>query len=132
MNVLSLFDGISCGRQALHEIGIKPDNYFSFEIDTHALKISKSNWEDITQLGDVLGWRGHKLPKIDLLLGGFPCQSFSFAGKGLNFEDSRGKLFFTLLEILKEVEPKNYLIENVNMRKIWRNTISEGIGLSRF
>ena len=94
MNVLSLFDGMSCGRIALERSGLTVDNYFASEIDKHAIKVSESNYPDIIRLGDVTKIDASKLPKIDILLGGTPCQGFSFAGKQLNFEDPRSKLFF--------------------------------------
>jgi len=129
MNVLSLFDGMSCGQIALERAGIEVDNYFASEIDKHAIKVSKDNYPDIVHLGDVTHIDISKLPKIDLLLGGSPCQGFSNAGKGLNFDDPRSKLFFEYVRILKELKPKWFLLENVKMKKDWCNTITEYIGV---
>ena len=94
MNVLSLFDGMSCGQIALERCGIKVNNYFASEIDKYAIQVTQSIFSDTIQLGDILDIDGSDLPKIDLLMGGSPCQGFSFAGKQLNFEDPRSKLFF--------------------------------------
>lgn len=94
MNVLSLFDGMSCGQIALERAEIKVDNYFASEIDKYAMKVTQSNFPNTVQLGDVTKVFTKDLPKIDLLIGGSPCQGFSFAGKQLNFQDPRSKLFF--------------------------------------
>ena len=80
MNVLSLFDGISCGQIALNRVGIKYDNYFASEIDKYAIDVTQHNYPKTIQLGDILNLKGSDLPKIDLLIGGSPCQSFSNAG----------------------------------------------------
>jgi site-specific DNA-cytosine methylase len=88
VNVLSLFDGMSCGQIALERAGIKVDKYYASEIDKHAIKVTMSNYPNTIQLGDVTKLDTSMLPKIDLLLGGSPCQGFSFAGKGLNFDDT--------------------------------------------
>ena len=103
MNILSLFDGISCGRIALERAGISVDNYFASEIDKFAMQVSKANWPDIQQVGDVCNVYAADLPKIDLLIGGSPCQGFSFAGNGLNFNDPRSALFFEYVRILNEI-----------------------------
>lgn len=94
MNILSLFDGMSCGQIALKRAGIKYDNYYASEIDKHAIKVTMANYPNTIQIGSVTEVRGVELPQIDLLIGGSPCQGFSFAGKQLNFEDPRSKLFF--------------------------------------
>jgi site-specific DNA-cytosine methylase len=117
MNVLSLFDGMSCGQVALERAGIKVDNYFASEIDKYAISITQKNYPDTVQLGDVTKWREWDLPGIDLVIGGSPCQGFSFAGKRLNFDDPRSKLFFEFHNILKAVKPKYFLLENVKMKK---------------
>ena len=93
-NVLSLFDGISCGRVALERAGIEYENYYASEIDKFPIKVAQDNFPDTIQLGDVKGWREWDLADIDLIIGGSPCQGFSFAGKQLNFDDPRSKLFF--------------------------------------
>ena len=133
MNVLSLFDGISCGRVALERAGIQIDKYYASEIDNTASAISEKNYKDIIRLGDVTKWREWELSKIDLLIGGSPCQGFSRAGIGLNFEDSRSKLFFTYVDILNDVRKKNpdvlFLLENVAMKKEWEDVITEYLGV---
>ncbi len=129
MNILSLFDGISCGRVALERAGIKIDKYYSSEIDKNAIKVSKKNYPDIIQLGDVKNVESKNLPDIDILMGGSPCQGFSFAGKQLNFDDERSKLFFEFVRLLKEINPKYFLLENVNMKKEYQNIISDYLGV---
>ena len=94
MKVLSLFDGISCGMVALERAGIPVEEYYASEIDKNAIAISEKNHKNIIRLGDVSNWSSWNLPKIDLVIGGSPCQGFSRAGKRLNFEDPRSKLFF--------------------------------------
>lgn len=129
MNVLSVFDGMSCGQIALERAGIKVDNYFASEIDKHAIKVTQSHYPNTVQLGSILDWKSWNLPKIDLLIGGSPCQGFSNAGKGLNFDDPRSKLFFIYVDILKELKRRNpnikFMLENVKMKKVWQDIISE-------
>ena len=129
MNVLSLFDGMSCGRIALDRAGFKVDNYFASEIDKWAIKVSAANYPDIIQIGDVRDVQAKNLPKIDLLIAGSPCQGFSLAGKHLNFDDPRSALFFEFVRILKEVRAINpdvfFLLENVKMKGAYRDKISE-------
>ena len=129
INVLSLFDGISCGRVALERAGVPVANYYASEIDKYAIKVSQSNYPDIMQLGDVRNIRSCDLPEIDLLIGGSPCQGFSFAGKQLNFEDPRSSLFFEYVRLLNELSPKYFLLENVVMKKGYQDIISEQIGV---
>jgi len=133
MNVLSLFDGISCGCIALERCGIKVDNYFASEIDKHAIKISKANWPDIKHIGDVRSVSAANLPKIDLILAGSPCQGFSFAGDQLAFDDPRSALFFEFIRILNECRENNpdvlFLLENVNMAKKHQVAITHYCGL---
>lgn len=129
MNVLSLFDGMSCGRIALERVGIEIENYFASEIDPWAIKVSKANYSDIKHIGSVTDVKAENLPKIDLLIGGSPCQGFSFAGKKLNFEDPRSKLFFEYVRLLKECKPKYFLLENVVMKKEFQDVISKEIGV---
>lgn len=128
-SVLSLFDGISCGQIALNRVGIKYDNYFASEIDKHAIKVTMKNYPNTIQLGDVTKVKGWDLPKIDLLIGGSPCQGFSFAGKGLNFEDPRSKLFFEFVRLKSETQPKYWMLENVKMKAEHQNIISEILGV---
>jgi DNA-cytosine methyltransferase len=129
LNVLSLFDGMSCGQIALNRIGIEYDNYFASEIDKHAIKVTQTNYPNTIQLGDVTKIKGSDLPKIDLLIGGSPCQGFSFAGKGLNFEDPRSKLFFEFVRLKNETQPKYWLLENVKMKAEHQAIISELLGV---
>ena len=117
MRVLSLFDGIACGYEALERAGIKIDSYFASEIDKYAIQIATKNHPDIVEIGDVTKIEGGSLNNIDLLIGGSPCQGFSNAGKKLNFNDPRSKLFFEYVRILNEVKPKYFLLENVKMKK---------------
>lgn len=134
ITVLSLFDGISCGKLALERAGIKVDKYYASEIDQFAMQVSKNNYPDIIQLGDVTAWKDWDIDwsKIDLLIGGSPCQGFSFAGKQLNFNDDRSKLFFEYVDILnhiKNVNPKvKFLLENVRMKKEYQDVISSYLG----
>lgn len=129
MNVLSLFDGISCGQLALQRAGVKVDKYFSSEIDKYAIKVTQENFPYTVQLGDVTQWNTWELPKIDLLIGGSPCQGFSFAGKQLNFSDPRSKLFFEYVKVLRKVKPKYFLLENVKMKQEYQNIISGYLGV---
>lgn len=129
MNVLSLFDGMSCGRIALERVGIKVNNYFASEIDKYAIQVTQHNYPDTIQIGDVTKVKGEDLPKIDLLLGGSPCQGFSFAGKQLNFDDPRSKLFFEFVRLLEETKPKYFLLENVKMKEEYQDVISKHLGV---
>ena len=128
MNVLSLFDGMSCARIALDRANIPVTNYYASEIDKYAIKVSQANYPDIIQLGDVQDI-SFKEGDIDLLIGGSPCQGFSFAGKQLNFEDPRSKLFFEYVRILEESKPKYFLLENVIMKQESQDIITEMLGV---
>ena len=125
MNVLSLFDGMSCGQIALNRAGIKYDKYFASEVDKYAIQVAQHNYPNTIQIGDVLNVKGGDLPKIDLLIGGSPCQGFSFAGKQLNFDDPRSKLFFEFVRLKNELKPKYFLLENVKMKKEYEKIITE-------
>lgn len=129
INVLSCFDGISCGRVALERAGIKVDKYFASEINKYAISISQKNYPDTIQLGDITKINVEDLPEIDLLIGGSPCQGFSRAGKELNFEDDRSKLFFQYVRILNQLDPKYFLLENVVMKSEFQDIISEYLGV---
>lgn len=129
MNVLSLFDGMSCGRIASERAGLKLNNYFASEIDNNAISVSKHNYRDIIHLGDVTKIDFKNLPRIDLLMGGSPCQGFSFSGRRLNFEDPRSRLFFNYLDALKILKPKYFLLENVKMKKEHQDVISNFLGV---
>jgi DNA (cytosine-5)-methyltransferase 3A len=153
MNVLSLFDGMSCGQQALERVGIKVDNYFASEIDKYAITVSMANYPNTKQLGSVTQVDGYSLPKIDLLIGGSPCQSFSFAGKrkGMSTKDEQeiltldhylelksqeyefegqSYLFWEYMRLLNEVKPKYFLLENVMMGEKWEKILSKAIGVN--
>lgn len=144
MNVLSLFDGMSCGQLALQRANVSVDNYFACEIDKYAMQIANKNFPNTIQLGDVLDletnsgklaipYKKYGLTKqyaeIDLLMGGSPCQGFSFAGKQLNFSDPRSKLFFEFVRIMEEVKPKYFLLENVIMKKESQDVITSYMGV---
>jgi DNA (cytosine-5)-methyltransferase 3A len=153
INVLSLFDGMSCGQQALERVGIKVNNYFASEIDKFAIQVTMANYPNTIQLGSVLDVDGYKLPKIDLLIGGSPCQSFSFAGKrkgmstkceteiltlehylqlkseGYEFQ-GQSYLFWEFMRLLNEVKPKYFLLENVEMGEKWEKVLSKAIGVN--
>lgn len=133
INVLSVFDGCSCGRVALERSGIEVAQYLASEVDKYAQIVSEKKYPDIERLGDVRGVSAFMLPKIDLFIGGSPCQGFSFAGKQLNFEDPRSALFFEyarLLEELREFNPDiEFLLENVRMKKEHRDVISNILGV---
>lgn len=153
MNVLSLFDGMSCGQQALNRAGIYVNQYFASEIDKFAIKVTMANFPNTIQLGSVLDVNGYDLPKIDLLIGGSPCQSFSFAGKrkamttkdsieihtlnhylqlkndGYEFE-GQSYLFWEYMRIFNEVKPTYFLLENVMMGEKWERILSRAIGVN--
>ena len=129
MNVLGLFDGMSCGQIALNRLGIKYDKYFASEIDEYAIKVTQHNYPETIQIGDVLNVKGSDLPQIDLMFGGSPCQGFSFAGKRLNFDDPRSKLFFEFVRLRDELKPKYFLLENVKMKKEHEDVITEHMGV---
>ena len=136
INVLSLFDGMSCGRIALDKLDI-PCKYYASEIDEYAIQVSQANYPDTIQLGDItqVYWKDQNLhkhlqPNIDLLIGGSPCQGFSFAGKHLNFQDDRSILFFEYVRLINEVKPKYFLLENVKMKKESEDIISRYLGVS--
>ena len=129
MNVLSLFDGMSCGQIALEKSGFQVGKYFASEIDKYAIKVAKANYPDMVHLGDVRDVKADDLPQIDLLIGGSPCQGFSFAGKQLNFDDPRSKLFWEFVRLLKELRPKYFLLENVKMKQQSMDVITEALGV---
>ena len=129
MNVLSLFDGLSCGQIALNRADIKYENYFASEIDKHAIKVTQHNYPNTIQLGSVTEIKGSDLPQIDLIIGGSPCQGFSFAGKQLNFDDPRSKLFFEFVRLKNELNPKYFLLENVVMKQEFQDVITEYLGV---
>ena len=141
MNVLSLFDGMSCGQLALERAGIKVDNYYASEIKKHAIKVTMTNYPNTIQLGDVTKIKYESgvlytengkfnVGKIDLLIGGSPCQDFSLmkaTGKGL--EGDKSRLFYEYLRLLREVKPKYFLLENVKMKKESRDQLNHYLGV---
>lgn len=132
MNVLSLFDGMSCGMLALQKANIQVDNYYASEIDKNAIKVSKHNFPNVVHLGNVVDIHKENLPNnIDLLIGGSPCQGFSIAGKKLNFQDERSKLFFEFVRLKDELKPKYFLFENVRMKDEIADEIDRILGVKR-
>lgn len=152
VNVISLFDGMSCGRIALHKLGISPTSYIASEIDKFAIQVSKDNWDDITHVGDVTKLDTSTISAGSILIGGSPCQSFSFAGKmkGMSTKDEievltldhylelknlgyqfegESYLFWEFVRVLKDVRPKYFLLENVLMKKHWQDIISDTLGV---
>lgn len=134
MKVLSLFDGIGCARIALDRAGIKVDKYYSSEIDKHAIQILKNNYDDVIHLGDITkitDEQAKALGEIDLLIGGSPCQDFSIikAGKGKGLYGEKSGLYYEYLRILKAVKPKYFILENVQMKQEWKDSISKDIGV---
>jgi len=133
--ILSLFDGVSCGRIAAERAGLTVTKYYASEVDKYAIKVSQANWPDIIHLGDVTKWREWDIDwsSIDLLIGGSPCQGFSFAGKQLAFDDPRSKLFFVYVDILNHIRSVNtdvkFMLENVKMKKEHLAVISEQLGV---
>ena len=120
INVLSLFDGMSCGQIALNKAGIEYENYFASEIDKYAIQVTQSNYPNTNQLGSVTELKGDDLPKIDLLYGGSPCQDLSSSNvwtekKGLS--GAKSSLFWEYVRVLNEVKPKYFLLENVGSAK---------------
>lgn len=135
MNILSLFDGMSCGQIALNELGIHIDAYYASEIDKFAIKQTQHNFPNTIQLGDVEKWQEWQIDwkGIDLVLAGSPCQGFSFAGKQLAFNDPRSKLFFVFIDILNHLKKCNpdikFLLENVDMKRSHMKVISDYCGV---
>lgn len=153
MRVLSLFDGMSCGQQALERAGILVTTYYASEIDKHAIQVTMNNYPNTIQLGSVVNVDGYALGPIDLLIGGSPCQSFSFAGKrkgmatkceteiltlehylqlkaeGYEFE-GQSYLFWEYMRLLNEVKPRYFLLENVEMGEKWEKVLSKAIGVN--
>ena len=130
MNVLSLFDGMSCGQIALNRVGIDYENYFASEIKPHAIQTTQHNYPNTIQVGDITKLNGKELPQIDLLIGGSPCQDFSRANRKQDGSDGeKSGLFWEYVRLLKETEPKYFLLENVRMKQEWQDIISEELGV---
>lgn len=125
LTVVSMFDGISCGLVALIRAGHKIARYVAFEIDEAAILVSQWNFNIIEHRGTVEGVDFTEFAGFDLLIGGSPCQGFSFAGKQLNFEDPRSALFFEFVRAKNEINPRNFLLENVRMKKQSLDTITQ-------
>lgn len=136
MNTVSLFGGMEVGRIAFDKLGVAFDNFYSSEIEPAAINTVKDNYQDITHLGDVTKWREWDIDwsKVDLIIGGSPCQGFSRVGKELNFNDPRSKLFFEYVDILNHARKQNpsvkFMLENVVMKQEWIDVISEHLGVS--
>ena len=128
LKVLSLFDGMSCGQIALERAGFKVDKYYASEIDKYGIAVTQKNYPNTIHLGDITAWKDWKIEQPDIIIGGSPCQGFSIAGKQLNFEDERSKLFFVFVEILKHYKPKYFLLENVVMKQEYIDVISGVLG----
>ncbi len=135
MNVLSLFDGISCGQIALERAGIKVEKYYASEIKPSAIKCTQTNYPNTIQLGDVTKLDLNKIDKIDLLIGGSPCQDLSIAnvinrGNQDELDGKKSSLFFEYVRILKQLKPKYFLLENVaNMKNKDKELISNILGV---
>lgn len=130
INVLSLFDGMSCGRIALERAGIKVNNYFASEIKPHAIKVTQSNYPSTKQIGDITKVKGEDLPKIDLCIGGSPCKGISRLNKNQEgLEHAESKLFWEYIRLLEEVKPKYFLLENTHGNKEATEIITETLGV---
>ena len=116
MNVLSLFDGMSCGQIALNRCGIKYENYFASEIKKHAIEVTQHNYPKTIQLGNIKDIKKEDLPQIDLILAGSPCQDFSRGNKTRDgLDGQKSSLFFEFYRLYKECKPKYFILENVIM-----------------
>jgi len=127
MTVLSLFDGISCARIALEKLNIPITTYYASEIDKFAIQVSKENYPDIIHLGDIRDIKAKDLPKIDLLIGGSPCQDLSNAQNGLGLKGEKSRLFYEYIRLYKELKPKYFLLENVKNK--WGDLMSDIVGV---
>ena len=127
IKVLSLFDGMSCGQIALDQLGIEVDTYYASEIDKYAIEITQKNFPETIQVGDITKLDPKDFADVDLIMGGSPCQGFSFAGKQLAFDDPRSALFFEFIRMLKAIKPKYFLLENVRMKKEFVDIISQQV-----
>lgn len=152
LTILSLFDGMSCGQIALNRVGISDYTYYASEIDKDSMSVTMANYPNTIQIGDVRCVEHDTLPQIDLMIGGSPCQSFSFIGKmkgmatssgieilsldqyleykanGFEF-DGQSYLFWEYVRLLTELKPKYFLLENVIMSKKWQDVISKILGV---
>lgn len=130
-NVLSCFDGISVGQLALQKANIKVDNYYSSEIDKWASAITRYNFPKTIELGDITKIDANKLPKINLIIGGFPCTNMSICGNRKGLKGKESSLFYEMLRLIKECKPDYFIVENVNpKKKEWTDTISKELGVN--
>lgn len=127
MKVLSLFDGMSCGQIALNKMGVNVQEYYASEIDKYAIQVTKKNFPNTIHVGDVSLLDPGDFKDVDLILAGSPCQGFSFAGQQLAFDDPRSKLFFEFTRLLKAIQPKYFLLENVKMKKEFLEVITNEV-----
>ena len=126
---MSLFDGMSCGQIALDQLGIKVDKYYASEIDKYAIQVTQKNYPNTIQVGDICELDPQDFQDVDLIMGGSPCQGFSFAGKQLAFNDPRSKLFFEFVRMVEGIKPKYFLLENVRMKKEYLQVITDMLGV---
>jgi DNA (cytosine-5)-methyltransferase 3A len=129
MIVFSAFDGMGCGRVALERDDIPVTKYYSSEINRHSMDVVCKNYPDTIHVGDITKVDLGSISTVDLLMGGSPCQGFSVAGKGLNFDDPRSKLFFDFIRLKEELKPRWFLLENVKMKKEWVDIITKHMGV---
>lgn len=130
LRVLSLFDGIACGMQAFKELGIPIDAYYASEIEKNAIKVAISNHPEIVEIGDVtkVNFEDY-VGKVDIIIGGSPCQGFSVSGKQLAFLDGRSALIKYFFEAVETIKPKYFFLENVVMQKRYEHSIDEVLGV---
>lgn len=129
LNVLSVFDGLGGARIALDQLGIKC-KYYSSEIDKYAISVHKSNYDDTVHLGDIKNIKSKNLPKIDLLIGGSPCQNLTMAGDKTGLSGEKSSLFFEYIRLKNELNPKYFLLENVaSMKNSDKNEMSKFMGV---
>ena len=135
INVISCFDGMSCGQESLKQLEIPVEKYYASELDKYAIAVTQHNYPNTIQMGDVTKWKEWDIEwsEIDLVFGGSPCQGFSFAGKQLAFDDPRSKLFFVFVDIINHIKKVNpdvkFLLENVRMKQEYLDIISEHMGV---
>lgn len=130
MNVFSCFDGISCGQQALFNCGIKVNKYYASEIDQRAIKVTQNRWPKTIQYGNIKKIKAeHFMSPIHLLMGGSPCQDLSVAGKGAGLSGARSGLFYEFVRLLNELNPTYFFLENVRMKKVYKDEISKILGV---
>ena len=118
---------MSCGQIALDQLGVPVDTYYASEIDKYAIQVTQANYPETVQVGDVTNLDPKDFADVDLIMGGSPCQGFSFAGKQLAFDDPRSALFFEFIRLLKDIKPKYFLLENVRMKKEFLDIISQEV-----